>query len=210
MNSALVACIQALVLFAVAPLISGVTRVARARMHNRRGPGVLQEYRDLIKLLGRQSVAPAASGWVFRLTPFVMCGVMLTIATTLPVVTVASPLPALGDVITLIYLFAIADSPTSHMGQNPWSLNLLLMAAGVVTTIPLLCFTGAATRLRLSTLGFFQYLAPSIQFFIGLTVFREPFDAQRLVGFGLIWCALLIYSMPALARLVRRSGRALA
>lgn len=108
MNSALLACVQALVLFAVAPLISGVTRVARARMHNRRGPGVLQEYRDLIKLLGRQSVAPAASGWVFRLTPFVMCGVMLTIATTLPVVTVASPLPALGDVITLIYLFAIA------------------------------------------------------------------------------------------------------
>jgi formate hydrogenlyase subunit 4 len=57
-------------------------------MHNRRGPGVLQEYRDLFKLL-RQSVAPDAAGWVFRLTPFVMVGVMLTIATALPVVTVA-------------------------------------------------------------------------------------------------------------------------
>ncbi|WP_436858675.1 respiratory chain complex I subunit 1 family protein [Citrobacter tructae] len=100
--------IQALVLFAAAPLLSGVTRVARARLHNRRGPGVLQEYRDLIKLLGRQSIAPADSGWVFRLTPFVMVGVMLTIATALPVVTVASPLPQLGDLITLIYLFAIA------------------------------------------------------------------------------------------------------
>ena len=44
--------IQALVLFAVAPLLSGITRVARARLHNRRGPGVLQEYRDIIKLLG--------------------------------------------------------------------------------------------------------------------------------------------------------------
>jgi len=82
--------------------------VARARLHNRRGPGVLQEYRDLIKLLGRQSVAPADASWVFRLMPFVMIGVMLTIATALPVVTVASPLPALGDLITLIYLFAIA------------------------------------------------------------------------------------------------------
>lgn len=100
--------IQALVLFAAAPLLSGITRVARARLHNRRGPGVLQEYRDLIKLLGRQSVAPADSGWVFRLTPFVMVGVMLTIATALPVVTVGSPLPQLGDLITLIYLFAIA------------------------------------------------------------------------------------------------------
>ena len=100
--------IQALVLFAVAPLLSGVTRVARARLHNRRGPGVLQEYRDIIKLLGRQSIAPADSSWVFRLTPFVMVGVMLTIATALPVVTVGSPAPQLGDLITLIYLFAIA------------------------------------------------------------------------------------------------------
>jgi len=100
--------LQALVLFALAPLLSGVTRVARARLHNRRGPGVLQEYRDLIKLFGRQSIAPDAAGWVFRLMPFVMFGVMLTIATALPVITVASPLPVLGDLITLIYLFAIA------------------------------------------------------------------------------------------------------
>ncbi len=100
--------IQALVLFAVAPLLSGITRVARARLHNSRGPGVLQEYRDIIKLLGRQSVGPYASGWVFRLTPYVMVGVMLTIATALPVVTVGSPLPQLGDLITLLYLFAIA------------------------------------------------------------------------------------------------------
>ena len=104
----LFAVVQALVLFALAPLLSGVTRVLRARLHNRRGPGVLQEYRDLIKLLGRQSVAPAASGWVFRLTPYLMVGIMLTIATGLPVVTVDSPLPPLGDLITLIYLFALA------------------------------------------------------------------------------------------------------
>lgn len=102
------ALLQALALFAFAPLLSGITRVARARMHNRRGPDALQEYRDIIKLLGRQSVAPAASGWVFRATPFVMAGVMLTIAAALPVVTVASPLPQLGDLITLIYLFAVA------------------------------------------------------------------------------------------------------
>ncbi|MFO5766158.1 NADH-quinone oxidoreductase subunit H, partial [Klebsiella pneumoniae] len=106
--SLLIALLQALVLFAVAPLLSGIVRVARARLHNRRGPGVLQEYRDILKLLGRQSVGPDASGWVFRLTPYVMVGVMLTIATALPVMTVDSPLPVLGDLITLIYLFAIA------------------------------------------------------------------------------------------------------
>ncbi len=113
--------IQALVLFAVAPLLSGITRVARARLHNRRGPGVLQEYRDIIKLLGRQSIAPADSGWVFRLTPFVMVGVMLTIATALPVVTVGSPLPQLGDLITLIYLFAIARFFFSIAGPDTGS-----------------------------------------------------------------------------------------
>lgn len=106
--SFLYALLQALVLFACAPLLSGISRVARARLHNRRGPGVLQEYRDLFKLLGRQSIAPAASCWVFRLMPFVMVGVMLTIATALPVITINSPLPLLGDLITLIYLFAIA------------------------------------------------------------------------------------------------------
>ncbi|EOI3470601.1 respiratory chain complex I subunit 1 family protein [Cronobacter turicensis] len=100
--------LQALALFACAPLLSGVTRVARARLHNRRGPGVLQEYRDLLKLLGRQSVAPAASGWVFRFTPYAMLAVMFTIAAALPVVTVRSPLPGAGDLITLLYLFAIA------------------------------------------------------------------------------------------------------
>ena len=116
--SLLLAILQALVLFAAAPLLSGITRVARARMHNRRGPGVLQEYRDLFKLLSRQSVAPDAAGWVFRLTPFVMVGVMLTVATALPVVTVASPLPVLGDLITLSplrhrpLLFAIAGLDT--------------------------------------------------------------------------------------------------
>ncbi|MBL3024377.1 hypothetical protein ELO10_25990, partial [Klebsiella pneumoniae] len=98
--SLLIALLQALVLFAVAPLLSGIVRVARARLHNRRGPGVLQEYRDILKLLGRQIVGPDASGWVFRLTPYVMVGVMLTIATALPVVTVDSPLPVLGDLIT--------------------------------------------------------------------------------------------------------------
>ncbi len=94
--SLLIALLQALVLFAVAPLLSGIVRVARARLHNRRGPGVLQEYRDILKLLGRQSVGPDASGWVFRLTPYVMVGVMLTIATALPVVTVDSPAAGAG------------------------------------------------------------------------------------------------------------------
>lgn len=108
MTVCVLACLQALLLFFSAPLFAGLARMTRARLHNRRGPGFLQEYRDLFKLLRRQNVAPAVSGWVFRLMPFVLTGVMLSIATALPVITTASPLPALGDLITLIYLFAIA------------------------------------------------------------------------------------------------------
>ncbi len=87
--------------------------------------------------------------------------------------------------VAAIYLFGIADSPTSHMGQNALSLNLLLMAAGVVTTIPLLCFTGAATRLRLSTLGFFQYIGPTLMFLLAVTVYGivPPADKMLTIAF---------------------------
>ncbi|WP_426712355.1 EamA family transporter RarD [Cronobacter muytjensii] len=100
--------------------------------------------------------------------------------------------------VAAIYLFGIADSPTSHMGSNPWSLNLLLMAAGVVTTIPLLCFTAAATRLRLSTLGFFQYIGPTLMFLLAVAFYDEVPGPDKMVTFGFIWLALAIFIMDAL------------
>ncbi|MGJ0481641.1 respiratory chain complex I subunit 1 family protein [Pantoea agglomerans] len=101
------ALIQAVALLALAPLFAGFSRVMRARMHNRQGPGVLQEYRDIAKLLTRQSVAPAAAGGAFRSMPYLLTGGLLVIATGLPVITLASPMGAAGDLITVIYLFAV-------------------------------------------------------------------------------------------------------
>lgn len=98
---------QSIALLAIAPLLAGFSRVLRARMHNRQGPGILQEYRDIRKLLGRQSIAPAASGLAFRSMPYLLTGVLLVIATALPVVTLASPVGEAGDLITLLYLFAV-------------------------------------------------------------------------------------------------------
>lgn len=106
--------------------------------------------------------------------------------------------------VAAIYLFGIADSPTSHMGQNALSLNLLLMAAGVVTTIPLLCFTGAATRLRLSTLGFFQYIGPTLMFLLAVTFYGEVPGADKMVTFAFIWVALAIFVMDAIYTQRRR------
>src|SRR5262249_8659520 len=62
-----------------------------------------------------------------------------------------------------------------------------LMAAGIVTTAPLLLFTAAARRLRLSTLGFLQYLAPTIQFVLAVTLFEEPLSPHKIAALACIW-----------------------
>lgn len=100
--------------------------------------------------------------------------------------------------VAAIYLFGIADSDTSHMGLNTTSLNLLLVAAGIITTIPLLCFTGAAIRLRLSTLGFFQYIGPTLMFLLAVTFYGEVPGPDKMVTFGFIWAALALFIMDAL------------
>ncbi len=99
--------------------------------------------------------------------------------------------------VAAIYLFLIADSPTSHLSANPWSLNLLLVAAGIVTTVPLLFFTAAATRLRLSTLGFFQYLGPTLMFLLAVTLYGEQVGQDKLLTFGCIWAALILFTLDA-------------
>ena len=97
--------------------------------------------------------------------------------------------------VALIYLVATSDTATASMLTNDWQLNLLLMAAGIVTSIPLLCFAGAAVRIPLSTLGFFQYIGPSIMFILAISLFNEPFDAEKGVTFAFIWAALLIFTL---------------
>lgn len=82
-------------------------------------------------------------------------------------------------------------------GTNmPW----LLMAAGPITAIPLLAFSFAARRIPMATLGILQYISPSIQLLIGVWIYHEPFNAQRLTGFVIIWSALILYSAEGLWR----------
>ncbi|MEM5504474.1 EamA family transporter RarD [Shewanella sp. 11B5] len=95
--------------------------------------------------------------------------------------------------IALGYLFITLDSSTTSMLTNTLDLNLLLVAAGVVTTIPLLCFAGSAVRIPFSILGFFQYIGPSIMFILAVKLFNEPFDIEKGITFGFIWGALVIF-----------------
>lgn len=97
-----------------------------------------------------------------------------------------------------VYLLWFANSPTSNMAENPLNLNILLIAAGVITTLPLLCFTGAATRLKLSTLGFFQYIGPSLMFLLAVLVYGEAFTSDKAITFAFIWGALLVFSFDGL------------
>lgn len=74
----------------------------------------------------------------------------------------------------------------------------LLIGAGAATSIPLLLFAAGARRITLTTLGLLQYMAPTLQFLIGVLVYNEPFGPDRVVGFGLIWLALIIYTFESM------------
>ena len=69
----------------------------------------------------------------------------------------------------------------------------LLMAAGIVSTVPLLCFTAAARRLAYSTVGMLQFIAPTLQFLLAVAVYDEPFTRSHAIAFGCIWTALFRY-----------------
>ncbi|MEO7494592.1 MAG: EamA family transporter RarD [Massilia sp.] len=78
--------------------------------------------------------------------------------------------------------------------------RLLLIAAGPITAIPLLMFTAGARRIPLSLLGLLQYIAPTMQFLLGVWLFKEAFSAERAVGFAIIWGALALYAAEGLWR----------
>lgn len=81
------------------------------------------------------------------------------------------------------------------MGHGDLALDAWLVAAGPLTALPLLLFAAGARRLPLATVGLLQYIGPTIQLGLGVWVFHEPFDRAQLLGFALIWTALLIYTL---------------
>jgi chloramphenicol-sensitive protein RarD len=70
--------------------------------------------------------------------------------------------------------------------------TVLLVATGIVSTVPLLCFTAAARRLAYSTVGMLQFIAPTLQFLLAVAIYDEPFTRAHAIAFGCIWTALAL------------------
>ena len=107
----------------------------------------------------------------------------------------------------LVFLQVTGGLTFGHLG---WAHSLLLVSTGVVTIVPLLFFASSATRLPLSTLGLLQYLAPTLQFLLGVLYFHEAMSSGRWVGFGLVWLALVVMSTDGVRRARRARTRRLA
>ena len=104
-------------------------------------------------------------------------------------------LPAVG------YLLFAEGSGTGAFGHTDVISELLLVGAGLVTTIPLLMFASAAKRIPLTMIGVMQYIAPTIQFLLGVLLYKEPFTTAKLIGFSMVWLALIAFWVEgALAR----------
>ncbi|PZO39977.1 MAG: EamA family transporter RarD [Shackletoniella antarctica] len=107
--------------------------------------------------------------------------------------------------LVLLVVSWLAVSGQGHFGES-LPMTLLFIGAGVATSMPLLWFNKAAKRLTLATLGFFQYLAPSLSLLLGVFVYGEPFTSVHVVTFSCIWAALLLYSVTAMRMRGRVGG----
>ena len=97
----------------------------------------------------------------------------------------------------LIYLYYIISNDTISFLNSTNYISFMLLLGGLITIIPLLLFNGAATRMKLTTLGFFQYIGPTCAFLVAVFIYNEEFNFDKLVTFTLIWIALIIFSLDS-------------
>ena len=98
------------------------------------------------------------------------------------------------------YLVWLKANGALLFARGGWDMSILLITTGIVTAVPLFWFGYAARYLRLTTIGFLQYLAPTGSFFLGVFLYHEPFTRGHFITFGLIWIALAIFTFEAVTR----------
>ena len=100
--------------------------------------------------------------------------------------------------IAMAYVAWLVATSESNFGSHGLGHALLFTTTGIITAIPLMLFGAAAIRVSMVSLGLLQYLAPTIQFALGILVFQEAMPASRWIGFGLVWVALVMFTVEAL------------
>ena len=103
----------------------------------------------------------------------------------------------IGFPVAIAYLGFVGIGGSGAFLHNGVSVDMLLIGAGVVTTIPLLMFASAAKQIPLTVVGLLQYIAPTIQFLIGVFVYKEQFDFAHFIGFSIVWVALIIFALES-------------
>jgi chloramphenicol-sensitive protein RarD len=136
-------------------------------------------------------------GYIKKMTP-------LPALHSLTLETATVVLPAIG-----VLLFLQVDG-SAALFHSDWYVTLLLIFTGVITATPLLWFAIAARNIPLTLIGVLQYISPSMQFLLGVFLFEEHFTTTRLIGFLIIWTALVIYSVEGMVNRQRLANQRLA
>ncbi len=97
--------------------------------------------------------------------------------------------------VALAYILWLSATSQSNFGTHGVGHALLFTTTGIITAVPLMLFGAAAIRVSMVSLGLLQYLAPTIQFALGILVFREAMPASRWIGFALVWVALVLFTV---------------
>ena len=105
------------------------------------------------------------------------------------------------------YLVYLANTGTVAFTTLGLQIDLLLILSGVLTLLPLILFAAGVKGINLSTVGFIQYVAPSLSFILAVFFFNEPFSVEKLISFALIWTALILISIDAWRRMRTSAAR---
>jgi chloramphenicol-sensitive protein RarD len=165
-------------------------------------------FRERLRPAQRLAVAIAAIG-VFWLThaygavPMVSLGLALSFGSygVLKKKVALDSMPGLWLETGILFVPALLFLVMGHAsGRHPIveadpTSNLLIVGGGLVTTIPLLLFASAVKQVPLSVIGLLQYIAPTMQFLLGVLLYREPFHRSQLIGFGFVWAALVLFAV---------------
>lgn len=98
----------------------------------------------------------------------------------------------------VLFLLFVEFNGTAAFGHASSQTTFLLALSGIITAIPLIFFASGAPKVPLTTIGILQYIAPTIQFLIGVFIYDEPFTRGQLIGFGIVWIALIIFTVEGL------------